>query len=68
MAKKQKVQGISWLPVYLISPGRPWTISEEDLIDSVPVSELIGRLKPEEHLYLVDYASNPGHTRLTCLV
>jgi hypothetical protein len=68
MASTHKVEGIENLPIYLISADQPATISEADFIDSIPLPELVARLKPGQHLYLVDYASNPGHTRLTCLV
>lgn len=68
MAKTHKVQGIEGLPIYLVSAEEPWVISEDDFIDSVPLRDLIARLSPDEHLYLVDYASNPAHTRLICLI
>lgn len=56
------------LPIYLVSAEQPWTISEDDFIDGVPLGDLIKRLSPGEHLYLVDYASVPGRTKLTCLI
>jgi hypothetical protein len=68
MAKTHTVQGIENLPIYLISAEQPWVISEDDFIVRVPLSDLLKRLGRGEHLYLVDYASVPGRTRLTCLV
>ncbi len=68
MARTHEVAGIEGLPIYLVSAEQPWTISEDDFIDGVPLGDLIKRLTPGEHLYLVDYASVPGRTRLTCLI
>jgi hypothetical protein len=68
MAKTHKVQSIEGMPIYLVSAEPPWVISEDDFVDNVPLGDLITRISPGEHLYLVDYASVPGQTRLTCLV
>jgi len=68
MAKIHEVRGIEEMPIYLISAEQPWTISEDDFIDGVPLSDLMQRLTPGEHLYLVDYTSVSGRTKLTCLV
>ncbi|GAA2751251.1 hypothetical protein [Amnibacterium kyonggiense] len=38
-----------------------------DPVSGVPLRELLTRMTAREKLYLVDYASNPGHTRLTLL-
>ena len=68
MGRTHEVSGIESLPIYLISAEQPWIINEDDFVDGVPLSELIKRLSPGEHLYLVDYASDPGRTKLICLV
>lgn len=68
MAKTHNVAGINYLPIYLVSADQPWIISEDDFIDGVPLPELVANLRVGEHIYFVDYASNPGHTRLTVLV
>lgn len=54
--------------MYLISAEQPSIVNEDDFIDGVPLGDLIKRLSPGEHLYLVDYASDPGRTKLICLV
>lgn len=64
MAVIRNVHGIENLPIYLISGDEPWTFSEDDCINSVPLGDLLMRLGPSEHLYLVDYVSIPGHTKL----
>lgn len=61
------VEGIEEMPVYLVSREHPWVFSMADLISGVPLAELLARLETPEKLYLVDYASRPGHTRLTLL-
>jgi hypothetical protein len=61
------VEGIEEMPVYLVSKEHPWVFSMADLISGVPLGELLARATAPERLYLVDYASTPGHTRLTLL-
>lgn len=65
--QRTKLRDIENLPIYLISGDQPWTISEDDLIDNVPLTDLLMRLDPGEHLYLLDHASIPGQTKLICL-
>lgn len=68
MAKTHDVDSIENLPIYLVSAKQPWLISENDFIHGVPLADVLDGLAPGEHLYLVDYASVPGRTRLTLLV
>lgn len=68
MGRTHTVQGIEGLPIYLVSAELPWVINEDDFIDNVPLGDLLQRLGRDDHLYLVDYASVPGRTKLTCLV
>lgn len=68
MGRTHEVSGIEGLPIYLVSAEQPWIISEDDFIDGVPLGDLMKRLTPGEHLYLVDCASDPARTKLTCLI
>lgn len=68
MGKTHRIEGIDHMPIYLIATETPWVINEDNFIDDVALTDLVARLRPEEHLYFVDYASVPGRTRLTCLV
>jgi hypothetical protein len=68
MGTKHRVEGINHLPIYVIATEAPWVIDEDDFIDGVTLSDLLARVGPEEHLYFVDYASEPGRTKLTCLI
>ncbi len=68
MGTTHRVQGIEGLPIYLVSAKTPWVINEDDFIDTVPLGDLLKRLGRDDHLYLVDYTSVPGRTKLTCLV
>lgn len=67
MTKTYEVRGVENLPIYLVSAERPRFISEDDFISGVPLGDMLERLAPGEHLYLVDYASIPGRARLTCM-
>ena len=64
---KHRVESIENMPVYLISEQLPWGFNDGDYISGVPLRELLMRLGPNEHLYLVDYASTPGQPKLTRL-
>lgn len=68
MGSTHEVSGIEGLPIYLVSAEQPWIISEDDFIDAVPLGDVIERLSPGEHLYLVDYVSDPDRAKLTRLV
>jgi hypothetical protein len=68
VGRTHEVSGIEGLPIYLVSANQPRTISEDDFIDGVPLGDLMKRLTPGEHLYLVDYASDPARIKLTCLI
>lgn len=59
--------GIEEMPVYLLAEDDPWKFDEEQMLSGMPLAELLGRLVPGQRLYLVDYASTPGRTRLTRL-
>lgn len=67
MTTTHEVYSVENLPIYLVSAERPRFIREDDFISGVPLGDVLERLAPGEHLYLVDYASIPGRTRLTCL-
>ena len=68
MAKTHEVQGIDHLPVYLISSEEPWEVAEGDFIDGVPLVDVLRRMRPDDHLYFVDFSSVLGRTKLTRLV
>ena len=55
------------MPVYPVLTGDPREFSTPDLATGVPLRELLARVTPPEKLFLVDYASRPGRTRLTLL-
>ena len=59
--------GIDEMPLYLVAEEDPWAFDEEQMVPGVALAELLARLDPGQHLYLVDYASTPGRTRLTRL-
>lgn len=56
------------MPVYLVAEDSPFELSEEQFVSGLPLQDLVAGLSPRQHLYLVDYASVPGRTRLTRLV
>lgn len=60
--------GIEEMPVYLLADETPAEVFEEQFVSGVALPDLIARLTLGERLYLVDYASTPGRTRLTRLV
>lgn len=55
------------MPVFLVAEGEPRSVGEDDFISGVPLPNLIDRLRTGQHLYLVDYTSVLGRTRLTRL-
>lgn len=61
------VAGIDELPVYLIAEEDPGEVSEEQFLSGVALSDLLASMPAGLRLYLVDYASTPGRTRLTRL-
>lgn len=67
MTDEFHVEGVEEMPVYLVSTEGPLDFAMADLISGVPLRELLARLTVSEKLYLVDYASRPGHTRLALL-
>lgn len=67
MINEFHVEGIEKMPVFLISSEDPRNFSMTDLVSGVSLQELLARVTAPEKLYLVDYASRPGHTRLTLL-
>ena len=60
--------GIEGMPAYLVATDDPREFDEEQLVSGRSLSDLLAGLAPGERLYLVDYASTPGCTRLTRLV
>lgn len=67
MTRTHTVDGIEGTPVFLIAGDYPRSISEHDFLSGIPLIDLIDRLGPGQHVYLVDYATVPGSTRLTRL-
>lgn len=67
MTRVHAIDGIEGAPVFLVAGDHPRSISEDDFLSGVPISDLIDHLQPGQHVYLVDYASVPGRTRLTRL-
>ncbi|MDF2919809.1 hypothetical protein [Microbacterium sp. NPDC086615] len=67
MTRTHAIDGIECAPVFLVAGDYPRSISEDEFLTGVPVSDLIDNLQPGQHVYVVDYASVPGRTRLTRL-
>ena len=67
MTNEFHVEGVEEMPVYLVSAENPSDFSMADLVSGVPLRDLLARLAGTEKLYLVDYASRRGQTRLTLL-
>ncbi|MDF2917346.1 MAG: putative GTPase [Microbacterium sp.] len=67
MTRTHPVDGIERMPVFLVAGAYPRSISEHDFRSGIPLIDLIDRLGPGQHVYLVDYASVSGRTRLTRL-
>ncbi|BAJ73996.1 predicted GTPase [Microbacterium testaceum StLB037] len=67
MTNTHAIVGIEGMPVFLVAENDPRLVSEDEFVSGVPLADLIDRLQPGEHVYLVDYTSVPGQTRLTRL-
>lgn len=67
MTRIHAVDGIEGMPVFFVAGNHPRSVSEGQFLSGVPVAELIDRLEPGQHVYLVDFASVPGRTWLTRL-
>jgi hypothetical protein len=67
MARIHAIEGIECAPVFLVADHDPHSVSEDDFVSGVPLTDLIERLRPGQRVYLVDYARVPGRTRLTRL-
>lgn len=67
MAKIHAIEGIECAPVFLVADHDPQSVSEDEFLSGVSLTDVIERLQPGQHVYLVDYARVPGRTRLTRL-